>query len=75
MNKEDIYNYIHCKNCISKIPPGISPREFAKTSIGMVKNGLIFWCDRCNEKILFIEHEWKENLPCECEKCKKEFQK
>lgn len=40
--------YIHCRECLKEIPPDvISPREYARLSVGILKDGRIqVFCTR-----------------------------
>lgn len=45
-----IVGFIHCAKCTQERPPGTSPEEFARLSVGLTRVGLQVWCVRhaCN---------------------------
>jgi len=52
-----IVMYIHCKTCLRGIPPGKTPRDWARLSVGWTDKGLQVWCDRCDKEVVHIYAE------------------
>lgn len=42
----EIFRYCHCKKCLEEMPPGTSPRDWARLSVGITAEGLQVWCVR-----------------------------
>lgn len=64
-NYEGCGMFLHCKTCIpSKVPKGVSPREFSsyeiatyKAKIGEFNVGFItIWCKHCNKLVWDSRH-------------------
>ena len=43
--------YFHCGKCINELPKDVSPKEYARLSIGRTKDGLQIWCNRHDAEI------------------------
>ena len=42
-----IQTYVHCAKCLKGMPPGTSPRDYAKLEVGFMPDGnLRVWCRR-----------------------------
>lgn len=47
MAEAGIAMYLHCAKCMDELPPGVSPREFARTQTGITSDvRLRVWCTR-----------------------------
>lgn len=56
-NENCIEMYLHCVECIKEKPPGISPRDWARTQTGWTKLGLQVWCNRHEINICHIDFQ------------------
>ena len=60
-SKEEILQYFHCKECAlewkndKSISSKMSPREYAKISVGWTKKGLQIYCFRHDLTILNLD--------------------
>ena len=54
-----IQMFLHCKQCLEewKITDGISPKDFARISVGWTVFGLQAWCNRHEVNILNVDFE------------------
>jgi len=73
-NNNAIEMYLHCNKCLSEINDTgmkITPKDYAKISIGFTDVGIQLWCDRhdCNvAHIDFEGHQHPANTSAEKEK-------
>jgi hypothetical protein len=52
---DQIETFMHCGKCLRELPPDTSPKEYARTQIGVLADGrLQVWCNRheCNVAVL-----------------------
>lgn len=64
-NENQIALYLHCGKCLSKLPKGKSPQEWARTQCGWTVKGLQVWCTRCNCNVVNIDFEGQKH-PANC---------
>lgn len=53
-----IETYMNCRKCVAELPDGVSPKEYARTQIGVLHDGrLQVWCNRheCNVAVLSMK--------------------
>ena len=53
--KNDIGAFIHCANCLKKLPEGQSPREWGRYETGWTEKGFQIWCTRCENNVVHID--------------------
>ena len=53
--KNHIGAFIHCANCLKKLPEGQSPREWGRYEAGWTEKGFQIWCIRCENNVLNID--------------------
>ena len=80
MKKEDDILFMHCKDCISELPKGLSPSEYQKGHIAVILNkttGCIeIYCKRHGQVASLQLHEnalemlATDGTECQCEICK-----
>ena len=51
--------FMHCDICMSNLPEGVSPKSYARLSIGKTDNGVMVWCVRHNEGVIHLPYDWK----------------
>lgn len=72
---DDNVMFLHCRECMEELPPGVSPDEYAK-QITFVKNNVLhIHCSRHKEPIASfpLPHGSPlQNAKCECELCSKD---
>jgi len=50
-----ITTFMHCRQCIKEMPPGHSPREWARLECGWTKEGWQVWCVRHDRNVTDID--------------------
>lgn len=53
----NITAYLHCGLCLKELPQGVSPKDWARTSVGWTREGLQVWCIRHEVNILHVNFE------------------
>ena len=53
----EIKAFMHCKRCLSEMPDGTSPREWAKLEVGWTDLGLQVWCMRHDINVMHVDFE------------------
>jgi hypothetical protein len=53
----EIRMFFHCRKCIGSIPPGQSPRTWARLEVGFTKLGIQVWCKRHECNVAHIDFE------------------
>jgi hypothetical protein len=56
-NENEIVAFQHCAKCLAELPPGTSPREWARFEFGWTMRGLQVWCVRHECNVLHIDFE------------------
>jgi hypothetical protein len=56
-SNNEIESYFHCKLCLQEKPPGVSPEQYARLSIGFSPIGLQVWCVRHQCNVVHIDFE------------------
>lgn len=52
---EEISAYLHCTKCLAERPADVSPREYARTQIGVHAKGFQVVCTRHDVNIAVLE--------------------
>jgi hypothetical protein len=47
--------YVHCGQCLTELPNGVSPKDWARTQAGFTRNGFQVWCTRHNVNVDHVE--------------------
>lgn len=55
--KNEIGSFIHCKKCLSELPPDESPASWARLSVGWTKLGLQVWCERHDINVIHLDFQ------------------
>jgi hypothetical protein len=53
--------YYHCRQCIDELPPGISPANWSRLSVGFTGIGVQVWCNRHECNIVHIDFEGQQH--------------
>lgn len=53
--EREISAFLHCAKCIKEKPPGISPQDYARLSVGWTKLGFQVWCNRHDENVAHMD--------------------
>lgn len=56
-NELVVKTYAHCGLCLREKPPNISPRDYARLSVGFTDQGLQVWCVRHDCNVLHVDFE------------------
>jgi hypothetical protein len=56
-----IQMYFHCRRCLAEMPPGTSPREFARLECGWTEIGFQVWCKRHQINIVHVDFEGQQH--------------
>jgi hypothetical protein len=73
-----ITTYFHCGKCLEELPDGVSPKEYARTQVGLTDDGQIqIWCNRHNCNVGVLDHIPTElagqccrhDHHCDCNRC------
>jgi hypothetical protein len=56
-NENKIQMFIHCGLCLTSLPHGTSPREWAQLECGWTPQGLQVWCKRHDCNVLHVDFE------------------
>lgn len=59
--KKQIQGFMHCANCMSRKPDGISPAEWAKLECGWTQQGFQVWCRRCDVNVVHVNFEGQQH--------------
>lgn len=59
--KLSIISYLHCAKCLSELPEGKSPREWANNEVGFTKLGIQIWCKRHEINVVHINFEGQQH--------------
>jgi len=54
-NTEEITSYFHCAKCLNERPSDVSPRDWARVSVGFTRLGVQVWCARHDCNIIHID--------------------
>jgi hypothetical protein len=54
---DGIVMFFHCAQCFSQRPPTVSPKDWARFSVGFTLLGVQVWCDRCNSNVIHIDFQ------------------
>ncbi len=54
-DKTKIVSFVHCKECISELDKGITPREYAKLECGFTPTGFQVWCQRHDKSVILFD--------------------
>jgi hypothetical protein len=49
--------FLHCRKCLTEMPPGTAPRDWARLESGWTKEGLQIWCVRHDINVLDLDFE------------------
>jgi hypothetical protein len=52
-----INQYMQCSLCIEELPPGVSPDQYQRISVGFTDKGMQIWCSRHKVNILHMDFE------------------
>lgn len=55
--RNQIQMHMHCAKCMQELPPGESPRTFARRDVGLTVEGLQVFCTRHGTSIVHIDFE------------------
>lgn len=58
---KQIEGFVHCSRCLSEIPPGTSPEQWARLSFGFTKIGVQVWCVRHDINVINIDFEGRRH--------------
>jgi hypothetical protein len=50
-----IVAFMHCADCLAEKPDGISPKDWARLSVGYTSTGMQVWCVRHEINIVHVE--------------------
>jgi hypothetical protein len=53
----NIFTHLHCKKCCSEAPPGQSPAEWSRLTMGWTKRGVQLWCERHDVNVVELEFD------------------
>ncbi len=53
----EIKSFVHCRQCMSNIPHGESPRSWAALEVGFTELGIQVWCKRCEINVFHMDLE------------------
>ena len=53
----EIKAFMHCVLCLDSIPDGVSPRVWARLSMGWTPSGFQVWCNRHEVNVLHVDFE------------------
>jgi hypothetical protein len=56
-NALSIVTYLHCRLSVVELPPGTSPRDYARVSVGMTERGFRVWCNRHDVNVAHVDFE------------------
>jgi hypothetical protein len=57
----EIVLFLHCRQCMSEMPPGFSPRDWARIEVGWTKLGIQVWCIRHEINIMHMDFEGQKH--------------
>lgn len=60
-NNNEIYSFIHCRQCVSELPEGESPKEYTRYSVGFTPLGIQVWCNRHECNVVHIDFEGQQH--------------
>ena len=52
-----IESFFHCRQCIEKMPEGVSPEEWSHLEVGFTPLGIQVWCIRHGCNVVSIDFE------------------
>ena len=58
----EVNTFAHCRQCITELPVGESPRTYARLEVGLTPTGAIIWCVRHESEVVRIEVERAPSL-------------
>ena len=56
-SENEIRMFLHCKDCGTEIPPGMSRSDYQSIEVGWTEIGLQVWCKRYDLSIIHIDFE------------------
>lgn len=49
--------FLHCKRCIEERPTTVTPKAWARLSVGYTKRGIQIWCDRHEINVMHMDFQ------------------
>ncbi len=57
----EIVTCFGCAECAKEIPPGMSPREYARFEVGWTKKGFQVWCTRHEINVIHMDFQGQKH--------------
>ena len=62
----NITQFFHCKKCIEEMPNGVSPKDYARLSVGWTKLGVQVFCVRHDINVVHIDFKGQKVAISDC---------
>lgn len=57
----EISSFFHCNKCMTELPKGMSPREWAELEVGFTELGFQVWCKRHEINVIHMDFEGQKH--------------
>ena len=58
-----IIAFMHCRQCLDELPPGVAPREWVRLECGWTPEGVQVWCVRHERNIVDLDFQGNKVVP------------